>query len=193
MQFTKDAWEGIADGSLTLTFRSWKTQRAHAGRQYHVPPGVIRVVDARRVQADSITEADAAAAGASLESLRDRLGADDGDQVWRIEFVFEGADPRTTLRTDVPRGPALEEAVDELLAIDRRSRSGPWAVRTLETIAASPGVRAPELAESFGQETKHFKQRVRRLKGMGLTESLRIGYRLSPRGEAVLATVRRRT
>jgi hypothetical protein len=32
-----------------------------------------------------------------------------------------------------------------------------------------------------------FKQRVRRLKSAGLTESLDIGYRLSPRGEAVLA------
>lgn len=31
-----------------------------------------------------------------------------------------------------------------------------------------------------------FKTNVRKLKGLGLTESLKIGYRLSPRGEAVL-------
>jgi hypothetical protein len=31
-----------------------------------------------------------------------------------------------------------------------------------------------------------FKRRVRRLKELGLTESLPVGYRVSPRGEAVL-------
>jgi hypothetical protein len=31
-----------------------------------------------------------------------------------------------------------------------------------------------------------FKQRVRRLKALGLTESLQVGYRLSPRGMAFL-------
>jgi hypothetical protein len=32
-----------------------------------------------------------------------------------------------------------------------------------------------------------FKANVRKLKALGLTESLDIGYRLSPRGEALLA------
>jgi predicted transcriptional regulator len=31
-----------------------------------------------------------------------------------------------------------------------------------------------------------FKANVRKLKALGLTESLEVGYRLSPRGEAVL-------
>ena len=31
-----------------------------------------------------------------------------------------------------------------------------------------------------------FKVSVRKLKGLGLTESLKVGYRLSPRGETVL-------
>lgn len=35
-----------------------------------------------------------------------------------------------------------------------------------------------------------FKQRVRKLKGMGLTESLDVGYRLSPRGARVREIVR---
>ena len=51
---------------------------------------------------------------------------------------------------------------------------------------SSPASRAPDLAESFGMETRPFKLRVRRLKELGLTESLRIGYRLSPRGKAFL-------
>jgi hypothetical protein len=35
-------------------------------------------------------------------------------------------------------------------------------------------------------ETGRFKAHVRRLKALGLTESLDIGYRLSPRGVVVL-------
>ena len=39
-----------------------------------------------------------------------------------------------------------------------------------------------ELAAAAGQERAYFKLRVRRLKALGLTESLEVGYRLSPRG-----------
>ena len=34
-----------------------------------------------------------------------------------------------------------------------------------------------------------FKSRVRKLKALALTESLEVGYRLSPRGEAVLGRI----
>ena len=49
------------------------------------------------------------------------------------------------------------------------------------------GVRAADLAESFGRETQPFKTDVRKLKNLGLTISLEVGYRLSPRGAAYLA------
>ena len=42
------------------------------------------------------------------------------------------------------------------------------------------------MARHAGQERAAFKLNVRKLKGLGLTESLDIGYRLSGRGEAVL-------
>lgn len=38
----------------------------------------------------------------------------------------------------------------------------------------------------MAMETGRFKAHVRRLKGLGLTESLDIGYRLSARGVVVL-------
>jgi hypothetical protein len=50
-------------------------------------------------------------------------------------------------------------------------------------------VRAPDLAASFGRETQPFKRDVRKLKDLGLTESLEVGYRLSPRGRAFLETL----
>jgi hypothetical protein len=76
--------------------------------------------------------------------------------------------------------------------LDRASTHGPWTRAVLETIAANPAVRAPDLAAGFGRETQPFKRDVRKLKELGLTISLDVGYRLSPRGEAYLAAVRER-
>ena len=73
--------------------------------------------------------------------------------------------------------------------MDARSNHGPWTAATLKLIATNPGKRATELAESVKIETKRFKTNVRKLKELGLTESLKVGYRLSPRGEVVFEQV----
>jgi hypothetical protein len=44
-----------------------------------------------------------------------------------------------------------------------------------------------------GRETKPFKLDVRKLKNLGLTISLKIGYELSPRGRAFLDSGRSTT
>ncbi len=67
------------------------------------------------------------------------------------------------------------------------TRNGSWTRETLELIAAKPAVRAGDLAQQLGQERLPFKANVRKLKALGLTESLEVGYRLSPRGRAFLA------
>ena len=46
-----------------------------------------------------------------------------------------------------------------------------------------------ELAAELGRDRPSFKLDVRKLKALGLTESLDVGYRLSPRGLAVLAAI----
>ena len=56
----------------------------------------------------------------------------------------------------------------------------------LELIRDNPGMLAADLAVRRGRERLDFKADVRKLKALGLTESLRVGYRLSPRGRAVL-------
>ena len=63
---------------------------------------------------------------------------------------------------------------------------GEWTYEYLQAIADHPGLRAPDLAESFGRETAPFKRDVRKLKELGLTISLEIGYELSPRGQLTL-------
>ena len=57
-------------------------------------------------------------------------------------------------------------------------------------VGAEPGVRAGDLATRVGQEKEKFKRDVRKLKNLGLTESLETGYRLSPRGRRVLDAVK---
>jgi biotin operon repressor len=60
-------------------------------------------------------------------------------------------------------------------------------------IADKPAVSSVFLAEAMGWERPEFKVHVRRLKALGLTISLDVGYRLSPRGQAYLATTADRT
>lgn len=186
MLFSADAWEGIADGSVTVTFRTWDRRRVLPGRTYRTPAGVIRVDAVRRVPASDITDADAAAAGMDREALVDRLGVAPDGEVWRIDFHHEGADPRIALREQRPTEEEVTAIVARLDAIDTRGRSGPWTRDVLASIATRPAVRAPDLAADHGLDTVVFKRRVRRLKELGLTESLRVGYRLSPRGRDVL-------
>ena len=72
------------------------------------------------------------------------------------------------------------------MRFDRASRRGLWTPATLELIAARPATRAAELAAMLERDTASFKADVRKLKELGLTESLETGYRLSKRGRAYL-------
>jgi len=62
----------------------------------------------------------------------------------------------------------------------------------LALIADRPGIVSTVLAEALGWERQDLKQHVRRLKELGLTLSLDVGYRLSPRGESYLNYLRPR-
>ena len=52
------------------------------------------------------------------------------------------------------------------------------------------GEQAGDLAARVGAQVELVGVAVRRLKELGLTESLPVGYRLSPRGKAVLQAMR---
>ena len=73
---------------------------------------------------------------------------------------------------------------------DAASGNGPWTRRYLELIRDNEGVRAPDLAARGGLDVPRFKRRVRQLKGLGLTISLDVGYRISPRGTTFLRLTR---
>lgn len=185
-----DAWPGLKDGSITVTFRRWKRRQVIVGNQYRSPSGMLEVLSiAELADVSAIEEKDVDRSGAaSLAELRDRLGPPtDGTTLFRIEFRNVGSDPRDELREQIPVGDDLADLLVKMSRLDARSNFGPWTHATLAAIRDQPAVRAPDLAEQFGRETKPFKLDVRKLKSQGLTESLKVGYQLSPRGRALLA------
>jgi hypothetical protein len=187
--FTAGSWPGIADGSITVTFRTWSRAQAKAGGRYRVGGMLIEATDVRQVPAASLTDADARSAGErDTAALRKRLGDPPGDRlVWRVDFVHLGRDDRTERREQAD---LTADEVAELRArldrLDRRAGTGPWTRTTLQLIAKYPGVVSTALARHAKQDRPAFKINVRKLKELGLTESLDVGYRLSPRGEELL-------
>lgn len=180
--------EGIRDGRIRLAFRRWTRPTVRAGGTLTTAVGVLRIAAVDAVAPETISDADARAAGAphraALMADLDRPGT-----LYRIALHWAGEDPRTALAA-APPGRAETEAIrQKLQRMDARSPDGPWTARALRLIAAQPEVPAAVLAARAGQPREHFKTRVRRLKALGLTESLRTGYRLSPRGLAVLAAL----
>jgi hypothetical protein len=83
----------------------------------------------------------------------------------------------------------LHQVRGRLAGLDRRSSRGPWTVVVLQEIEGRPGVRAAELAARLGWQKTPLKVSIRKLKELGLTESLTTGYRLSPRGRKVLLAI----
>jgi hypothetical protein len=188
-------WPLIADGSVTVTFRRWKRRQVVAGHRYRTGHRIvgrimIEVDDVRVVDPAKISNADARRAGfADAAELVGQLRGDDDLDVYRIVFhVVDEPDPRSVLAaSDALTDADREEIRRRLDRLDRASRIGPWTRAVLEVIAARPATRAADLAAGFGRETLPFKNDVRKLKNLGLTESLEVGYRLSPRGAAYLA------
>ena len=188
MLFKQRFWPGLADGSITLTFRSWSRPQAKAGGRYVTPAGVLVVDDVSLVAVDAITDVEARRAGfADRAELVAQLSDPTAVELYRIEFHHGGRDPRLELREEAELTAAdVEQLRARLDRLDRSSSSGPWTRATLRLIDQHPARRAGDLAEMIGREMAPFKIDVRKLKGLGLTESLGIGYRLSPRGRALL-------
>jgi hypothetical protein len=176
--------EAIAAGSVTLAFRRWDRPRVRPGGTQRTPVGVLEFTAVDPVDEADLTADDARAAGfADLAALR---AAQPGEgQLYRVAVRLAGPDPRVALRAKRRLSQAERtELVTRLERLDRASAHGSWTAAVLELIADNPGVRAPDLAARMGRETLPFKRDVRKLKELGLTESLEVGYRLSPRGRA---------
>jgi hypothetical protein len=171
--------EAIRDARIDTQFRRWKRPTVKAGGTLLTAIGLLAIDDVDPVSLDAISAEDIGRAG--FRDLADLTAALRGEgQVYRIRLHLAGADPRIALR----------EAVDDLDGIApklaRMDAARPWTRVILTIIRENPGVSAQILADRLGMEKQLFKTRVRRLKALGLTESLEVGYRIAPRGAAVL-------
>ena len=185
---------GLADGSIRVAFRRWKRPQVVPGRQYRSPIGMIDVKSVTIVDGD-ISADDAVAAGyASVPDLLDDLKGPPDASLYRLELrCSTAADPRRVLAEDASLDAIQVAELQRRLARLDSIEGRPWTVATLEAIEATPGKRAGDLYVPLGwSELADFKLHVRKLKALGLTLSLRIGYSLSPRGEAFLRGLRNR-
>jgi hypothetical protein len=178
--------EGIASGRIRVVFRTWRRPTVKTGGTLRTRGGVLAIESVEAIEPSDITAQDVAQAGFGeraelLRCLEGRQGV-----LYRIRVRPAGEDPRIALRQKRVSRAELAELDARLRRMDGASLDGPWTRRFLELIAARPGQRAPALAALFGMATLPFKQRVRKLKELGLTESLPVGYRLSPRGQSYL-------
>jgi hypothetical protein len=186
--------DGVQDGSVTITFRRWKRCQAIAGHRYRTAVGIIEVESVDVVDASKITNTDARRSGyPSATAVIDDLRGSDDLPIYRVRFhAVKGPDPRDELASTADL--TDEEVTDldrRLTRLDTASAHGPWTTETLKVIAKHPAVRAGDLAEAVGRERAPFKLDVRKLKNLGLTISLEVGYRLSPRGKAYLKRTKR--
>ncbi|QRP48287.1 hypothetical protein [Amycolatopsis sp. FDAARGOS 1241] len=190
MLFEARLREGIHDGRITLMVRRWARSKAIPGHRYRTGVDLIEVEEVDEIAEGDLTDEDAVAAGyANRAELIANLRGGEEVPLYRVRFrVVKEGDPRDRLAA------AADLTADDVAAIDARLQrfdaTGPkpgWTRPTLEAIQANPGLRAGTLAEQLGwQELLVFKRSVRKLKDLGLTVSLEVGYRVSPRGEAYL-------
>jgi hypothetical protein len=195
VRFEQRLRDGIHCGAIVLAFRRWKRSQVVPGHHYRTGIDMVEVEAVDVVDPSSVTAAEAREAGyASVGELTASLRGDPALPVYRIRLRrVDGPDPRDELARTANLTEADVGAITaRLTRMDRSSGRGPWTGTVLALIADRPAVVSTVLAETIGWERQDFKLHVRRLKELGLTLSLDVGYRLSPRGESYLSHLRTR-
>ena len=178
--FPRRFWAGLADGTVTVAFRRWKRPSVKAGGTLQSPGGLLGIDELEPIDPDDVT--DERRPGRRLRHPRTKPSPT-CDPTEPSTGSASTASATTQGRSSVATTPSAADEIDDLQARCAASngRSPPCS--------SSPATRpwSARLAAVAGVERQQFKTRVRRLKALGLTESLEIGYRLSPRGRAFLA------
>ena len=189
MRFEQRLRDGIHSGTVILAFRRWKRSQVVPGRRYRTGIDMVEVESVDVVGPSSVDANQAREAGyATVSELLASLRGDPALPIYRIRLRrIDEPDPRDELAHAARLTEADVAAITARLArMDSSSSRGPWTGTVLALIADRPGIVSTVLAEAMGWERQDFKLHVRRLKQLGLTLSLDVGYRLSPRGESYL-------
>jgi biotin operon repressor len=195
VRFEQRLRDGIHSGAVVLAFRRWRRSQVVPGRRYRTGIDMVEVESVDVVEPSSVDAAQAREAGyASTRELLADLRGDPALPVYRIRLRrIDGPDPRDELAHRGRLTEAEAAAITARLArMDRSSTRGPWTGAVLALIGDRPSTVSTVLAEAMGWERQEFKLHVRQLKELGLTISLDVGYRLSPRGESYLNRLRTR-
>lgn len=187
MLFKQRILDRIAAGEVTVAFRRWRRPTVKAGGRLRTPIGELAIGVVEATTPEKITDEAARAAGfADRAEALAALSAGDGE-LYRIGFRLDRQDPRKGLALSDDLGVETVGLIrDALRDLDRRGRGPRWTDTYLRLVHQHAGIPAGELARMVGAEKDLLKRRMRRLKDLGLTESLDVGYRLSPRGQQFL-------
>lgn len=178
----------IKRGEIDLQFRRWTRRQVKTGGTLTTRVGVLRIGSVDVVEPTSVTDNEIVRSGfadrAEFDAWYDKMEA---GELYRIDLGWDGEDPRIALRRKSKLDAGELAEIDATLdRFDARGGIGPWTTAFLDKIEKNPARLAEELGRELGLDKRPFKARVRKLKALGLTESLEVGYRLSPRGKAVL-------
>ena len=187
VSFTASDHARVAAGEITVTWRLWKYAHVKPGKVYATGfGGAVEVEDVRAFRVSDVTDVDAHDVGlphaaALIELARSHTGREvTGDTLlYRVRFHYLPYEP------EKPRL-SIDQLNTRLDRLDAASRFGPWTRPTLRLIEERPGVVARLLAVEAGQPRDDFKVNVRKLKALGLTLSLEVGYDLSELGQTYL-------
>ena len=190
MLFSAATLRGLTEGTVKCTYRRWEVVRPKVGSRSTTSAGIVEVTSIKAVDDQQLTAQDAADAGFdSVAALVKWTSGKGRGDLYRIGIVLAGPDPRVALRDSDQLAVGDVSALSARLDRMDRAAEQPWTRSTLRQIQRLPGVVSTDLAAEAGHERRAYKLRVRRLKALGLTESLERGYRLSPRGQAYLAAI----
>jgi hypothetical protein len=190
VQFEQRLREGLRDGSITVALRRWRRAQVVAGHQYRTGAGLVLAESVDTITPADITPRLANDAGfADVQAAVADLRGDPDLPLYCIRFrPLAGPDPRDQLANVADLSDDDVAALSKRLArMDEASKRGPWTVAVLQQIASRPAVSSALLAPELDWDRPDYKLHVRRLKALGLTISLDVGYRISPRGAAYLA------
>jgi hypothetical protein len=174
--------EGIRSGEITMTIRAWQKPQATSGKEYKLgASGRIAVTAVNPVTLSEIRSRDVKASGfSSIDELVHMLRKESRrkltarSKVYRVRFRYTGE-----RKDEMPT-----YSRDELNA--KLDRMGAWSRNLLTLIADNRGVSSAILAKKMGRERLGLKADVRKLKRLGLTRSLEVGYEITNSGRKML-------
>jgi hypothetical protein len=184
MQFTKPFKQAIANGKITTSLRNWKSPQAKVGGRYNITPfGAIEVSSVSVTTLNKVLDTDIIRSGfCARDALEAFLNVAPSEPIYQVDFHYLGAAAINKPTTHQLDKDALDDVIGRLARMDKNTA---WTKLALTLIKSHPATRAGDLAPQCNMDMQTFKRNVRKLKTLGLTESLEIGYQLSPRGVQV--------